>query len=229
MKKKVIIVINVILILIALKLVYNYMINKILISKYNNNEYKEFYARALTLVNFPQSYVANYNYGNILYKKEMYEDAMSKYEKALNGNVPKNKECCIRINYALAICKTVQVDENDNESINDAIKTYQSAIDVLTENGCANKEDNNGHSEKAEQLKSDIQSEIERLKALKDPSDDDNGDDKDKDKDKDNNKDETVEEKIQKIKQQAIQEQRKIENRYKNYKNYDFNKTGKNW
>ena len=47
MKRKLIIVIYVILILIALKFTYNQVINSILIDKYNKNDYKENYAKAL--------------------------------------------------------------------------------------------------------------------------------------------------------------------------------------
>lgn len=230
MKRKLIIVINVILILIALKFVYNIVINNILITKYNDNEYNEDYGKALTFINFLQRYVANYNYGNILYKNAKYEEAIEEYKKALNEIVPKEKECSIRINYALAICKTVQVDEEDSESIKNAINTYESAIDILTENGCANKNDDNGHSKKAEQLKKDIQKEIERLKNLKKLNKDDEENDEDEEKEDNNEQEvETIENKIQDIKENAIQDQRELESQYKNYGNFDYNKTERNW
>ena len=66
MKKKVLIIIYIILILATLKLIYNIAINSILIKEYNNGKYEENNAKALTYLNFPQGYVANYNYGNIL-------------------------------------------------------------------------------------------------------------------------------------------------------------------
>ena len=233
MKRKIIIAIYIIIILIALKLIYNIAIDSILISKYNSGEYNETYVKALSFVNFPQGYIANYNYGNVLYKNGEYEGAIEKYKQALNGIIPKYEECKIRINYALSICKTVQVDEKDKDSINDAIEIYESAIEILTEKGCANIEDDNGHSKEAEQLKKDIQKEIDRLKKLTNSKDE-----KDKEKDKDNknekekNKDketETIETKIQEIKTNAMQEQREKESQYKNYGNYSYDKIDRNW
>ena len=225
MKRKVIIAVYIILLVFALKLIYNQLINTILINDYKKNKYDEYYAKALIYVNFPQKYIANYNYGNILYKKEKYEDAIQKYEQALKGIVPKEKECNIRINYALAICKTVQVDENDSESIKNAIQKYEKAIDVLTENGCANKDNDNGHNQKAERLKKDIQDEIERLKKLEKPS----SENKEKNKEMDEKDTETIENKMQDIKENALQEQKEVEDRYKNFGKYDYETVEKNW
>ena len=229
MKRKVVIVLYIILILIAVKLIYNQLLNTILINDYNNNKYNESYAKALTYVNFPQQYIANYNYGNILYKKGEYEEAIKKYEKALNGIIPKDKKCNIRINYALAICKTVQVDESDSKSIKNAIQTYEEAIEVLTEEGCANKDNNNGHNKKAEQLKKDIQKEIERLKKLENSSSASEEEEKEEQKELNEKETETIEEKIQNIKENAIQNQRETENKYKNFGNHDYNTVEINW
>ncbi len=228
MKRKIIIAIYIILICFTLKFMYNTVANSILIKKYDDGEYSESQAKALTYINFPQKYVANYNYGNILYQNGEYEKAIEEYEKALTGIVPKYKECSIRINYALAICKTVQVDENDQDSIKNAIKLYESAIDVLIEDGCANKDDNNGHSQKAEQLKKDIQKEIDRLKKLQ-KSDSDSGNDENEEEPQEPKEEpETIEDKIQDIKEDATKEQRKTQSQYENYKK-DFNRTEKNW
>lgn len=225
MKKKVLIIIYVILILITLKLFYNILIDNVLISNYNNGKYLENQTKLLTFLNFSQPYIANYNYGNVLYKNGEYEQAIEKYKKALKGIVPKDKECNIRINYALAICKTVSVNEKDQNSINKAIEKYESAIQILTEKGCADKDDNNGHNKKAEQLKEDIQKEIDRLKNLQEH--DSNGN---KDNDEENKTEEnvdTIEEKIQKVKEDATKDQRQTENDYKNFGNFDYNRTKK--
>ena len=227
MKKKVLIIIYVILILITLKLFYNILIDNVLISNYNNGKYLENQAKLLTFLNFSQPYIANYNYGNVLYKNGEYEQAIEKYKKALKGIVPKDKECNIRINYALAICKTVSVNEKDQNSINKAIEKYESAIQILTEKGCADKDDNNGHNKKAEQLKEDIQKEIDRLKNLQE-----NESNANKDNDEENKTEEnvdTIEEKIQKVKEDATKDQRQTENDYKNFGNFDYNRTKKNW
>ncbi len=237
MKRKILIVIYVLVILVMLKLLYNTVLNNILINKYNNGEFSTSMGQALVNFNFPQRYVANYNYGNIFYKIEEYEQAIEQYKKALEvNNIPEKKECKIRINYALAMCKTIELDENDEESIKNAIEVYESAIDILTEKGCANKDNNNGHSQDAEKLKQDIQKEIERLKKVlqsKSNKDNEQEDDKDEQKDEESDEDENEEkqkeEEIQKIKEDAIKEQRQEESKYRKYNKIMVNKNNKNW
>lgn len=229
MKRKMVIGLYIILVLLVLKLIYNQVLNKILITNYNNSKYNENYAKALTYINFPQQYIANYNYGNILYKKGEYEKAIEQYEEALNGIIPKEKECNIRINYALSICKTVQVDESDSESIKNAIQTYEKAIEVLTEKGCANKDDDNGHNKKAEQLKKDIQKEIERLKKLENSTPEDEKEENKEENEVNEKETETIENEIQNIKEEAIQKQREVESTHKDYSNFDYNRVEKNW
>ena len=208
--------------------------NTILISKYKDGDYSEQTAYALTLFNFPEAYVADYNLGNILYKKGDYNGAIDQYKKALERKVPERKECCIRINYALSICNMVHVDENNKESIENAIKEYEKAVNILVEQDCAN-DDGDGHSEKAQELKDDIEKEIERLKELL------NQDDKDKEKDKDNNddnnddnqedekKNKEIEDKIKDIKSDAIKQQREKEESSKNLGRKYNDHSKKNW
>ena len=229
MKRKVLVAIYIILILITLKLLYNISINSILINNYNKGKYSENQAKALTIINFPERYIANYNYGNILYQNEEYEKAIEMYKKALKGYIPKNKECNIRINYALAICKTVLVNEKDQNSINEAIKKYESAIEILTQKGCANKNDDNGHNQKAEQLKKDIQNEIKRLKKLQEDSENNDEEEEEEKEEQSKENTNTVEEKIQNIKENATQEQRDIENKYKNYGEHNYDQIQRNW
>ena len=237
MKRKLLIAINIILILIALKLLYSIVINSILVNKYENGEYSESLGSALTVLNFPESYIAHYNYGNVLYKNGKYDLAMEEYEKALKGEIPEYNECNIRINYALAICKTVQVDEKNQDSIKKAINTYLTAIDILTEDGCANKKDNNGHSKDAEQLKQDIIKEIERLKNLlnsdedkeKDDEDNEENDEKNEQDSEETQKDKEIEAQIKNIKEEATKEQRETESRYEHTGDFDFNKPTRNW
>ena len=216
-----------VLIIIIVKLICNYIVNAFLINKYNKHEYLEECAKILQIANVIEPYIANYNMGNILYQNGEYVEAIEEYEKALKGMPSKNKECNIRINYALAICKTVQVDESDGESIRNAIRIYEEAVEVLTEKGCADKDNDNGHSKKAEQLKKDIQKEIERLKRLENSSSESK---KEKEEEKEVNEKEkqkeTIESKIQGIKENALQNQREVESRYKNY---DYNRVEKNW
>lgn len=236
MKRKILTVIYIILILLIIKMLYNSIINSVLINNYKEKQYSESQAKALTYINFIQSYVAPYNYGNILYQKGEYEVAIKEYEKALNTLIPKEKECMVRINYALAICKTVQVREKDEESIKQAIEKYNSAIDILTEKGCANKNNIKGHSQEAEQLRKDIQKEIDRLSSLQknqENKEDDDKDEKDNKKEKkekeSEDKTKKMEKEIQDIKAQATKEQRDVESVFRKYNPRDINMNGKNW
>lgn len=230
MKRKILIAIYIILILFTLKILYNTVTNSILLGKYSDGEYDTRQAERLTYINFLEKYVAYYNYGNILYQNGEYESAISNYKLALSCVAPKNKRCNIRINCALAMCKTVQVDEKNQDSIKSAIKTYEFAIDVLTEEGCANKSDSNGHSLKAERLKKDIQKEIDKLKKLQEQQNSDNSDENNNEENnKSQEKTETIEQKIQSIKEDATKDQRDVEYLYNNYgKDFTFH-DNKNW
>ena len=228
-KRKLVLALNFVLIIIIVKILSNYMINSSLIINYNNGKYLEKQAKVLKVLNFFEAYIADYNYGNILYQNGKYEDAIIQYENALKKHIPKRKECNIRINYALSICRTAQVDENNEESIRSAIKNYEKAIDVLTEVGCANKDDSNGHSEKAETLKNDIQKEIDRLKKLlKEDNNNENEKENNENEEKNEEYEKQIEEKIQNIKEEAIKDQRELETTLNNYnKQYVINE--KNW
>ena len=171
-------------------------------------------------------------YGNVFYNQGQYLYAVAQYEKALKSNVPKYKECKIRINEALAICKTVSVDESNMDSVKNAIKKYELAISVLTEKGCANKNDDNGHSKDAEQLKKDIQKEIDRLKEIlkqnneePDEGDDDSEEEQETPKEM---KEDSVEQKIQQTKEDALKKQRTVEDQNANSKT-KFTIKNKNW
>ena len=201
MKRNILIVIYVISIIITLLLVCNFVISR--------------------------NYIENYNVGNKLYKEKKYDEAIDKYKKALESiNIPQKRECSIRINYALAICKTVQIDMSDSESVSNAIRKYESAIDVLTEKGCANKDDDNGHSEKAEQLKKDIQEAINKLKSTEKVEGDSEEEDDNDQKPKEGG---TVEQKIQLIKENATKSQRENENKYESYSKMLDNPVDKKW
>lgn len=187
------------------------------------------YIVLIVLMLFGQKYIYYYNRGNAFFKNQKYDEAIIEYKKSLHGVIPKYKECKVRINYALAICKKVDLDldESDENSVNQAIDMYKFAIDILTEKGCASKlKENEFHSEDAEILKEDIENEIDRLNKLfsqKQNSKENNGKESEK-------KEETqdTENTIKSIKENAIIEQKKIEKKYEDYgKNFDRNI--KNW
>ena len=228
MKRKIFIIIFIILCIITINLLYRIITNYILVQAYHQGKYSKAQAKRFITYNIPKGYIEYYNYGNILYQNGEYEEAINEYKKALKQAIPKEKECSIRINTALAICKTVQVDETSQESIKTAIDTYESAITILTEKGCANKENNGGHSPKAETLKKDIQKEIERLKSLQEKNKEQNDDEKEQEKQTEEKNENAVEKKMQEIKENAIKEDRENENFYKNL-NKSYVPITKNW
>ncbi len=229
MKKKVLIIAYVIIVLVTIKLIYNTSINSIVTQKYEEGEYLANVAKTLTAFNISQSYIANYNYANILYQEAKYEEAIKEYKKALRGIIPKEKECSIRINYALAICNTVKLNEEDIESIQSAIEKYEEAVKILIKKGCANEYDNEGHSKQAQTLKNDIQKEIDRLKNLKKPSDENGEKENNNSHGKTEGEIKTLEDKIQDIKENATKIQRDKEEQYRNFGKEEYNKNPKSW
>ena len=234
MKKRLLIVLYIVLSIITAKLIMNIALNIIFINKYNSGEYSENESKLLTIINFPEAYIAEYNYGNILYKNKEYKRATEKYKKALNTYVPRNKECNIRINYALSICNMVDLYES---TVEDKIKMYESAIEILVEDGCANREDSNGHSEQAEKLKKDIQDEIDRLKNQFPQEQQGNSEEKENRNEEDDNSEEEsgylneLKQEIQDIMEESTGEQKDIEYTYKHMENIikDTDIKGKNW
>ena len=254
MKKRIIIIIIYsFFIILFFIFLYKIILNASLIRRYNNGEYDEASGRKLLNNNFYQSYVAHYNYGNILYQNGKYQEAIEEYKKSLDCHIPEQRDCVVRINYALALCNTVgEVDMKDKESVLNAINIYMDALNVLTENDCAHMYDNLGHNEDAIQLKKDILSRIEQLmlssnaepenKDDEENKDENKGDDENKKEDNKNGNDSNdmdkklkeVEQKINDIKQEAMQEQIEKDKYYKDlYEGLSglrkFSKVEKNW
>lgn len=150
------------------------------------------------------AYVMNYNLGNANYKNKDYSKAQIYYEKCLEFELPKQKECSVRIN--LTMTKIMQIDfntvdtgyeafKNDEEVDKEAlIKKIDGVIDqlkadreILTEKNCAGAEDDNGHSKEAETLKKDIDDKIEELEKMKEEIQKKIDEEKQQNKDQDKN------------------------------------------
>lgn len=114
-----------------------------------------------------QLYIFHYNRGNEFYELGQYEKAASEYEKALKLYVPKGRECDIRVNYALSVCGGLNLNdisgltEDEKKAM---INTLETAIDILVEEECAHRNDNNGHDDEAQKLKNELQEIIDMLK-----------------------------------------------------------------
>lgn len=148
------------LFLCFLCLLANDRANETMIKKYENGEYAE---NKLSVLGFVEPYISHYNRGNILYKKNNYEEAIEEYEKALHLNPPHDKECKIRINLVLSMVASIHPEEITESNVEEVLDTLEKARNVLYEHGCANSH-GTGHNKDAQTLKEDIDQFEEELK-----------------------------------------------------------------
>lgn len=223
------IIIYIILILLLFKFLSSYIVNECFISRYNKGIYNANFIKYLSVANVYEPYVVHYNNGNRLYKIADYSEAIEEYKEALKLHPPKKKECSIRINLALAMIKNVENEKNSD--VSDILEVLHDAKEVLYEDGCANVDNDEGHSKEAEQLEDDINEYEKLLKNQQEKS-------KEKDNNNDNNESEDDEQKRSELKkkEEQIKEQQKQSGKARqddiefsrdinNYKYYD----GKQW
>ncbi len=234
MVRKLLIVFEIIVLIVLLKFSANFLINEKFISDYEKGKYNIKILSILSFPNLSQSYIYHYNRGNALYQNERYEEAIEEYYKALNSKMSQKEECSVRINLALAKLKTLDDLENEeNKEKNIAI--LKSARNVLTERGCANDKDDNGHSKEAEQLKKEIDEMLKKLEEdnkeeedpeqKQDPKEDENKENKnDKDKER-----EEAKEKLKQLQQESTKNRNEELETSENWEGgYDYY-GGKKW
>ena len=226
-----------IMLIAAIFLGTRFILNEIFRSRYNHQIYSNDYEESLLKLNFPESYLPYYNLGNAEYKNGNYDRAISNYKKALELGPQHNheKECDIRVNLALAML--AKIDWANMKTQKDgqrAIKQLKAARNVLTEEGCANPDDPNGHDEDAEQLKKDIDDMIQQLQnpppqQKTDNDQDDKDDQNKKDQDQQNNqqskREQELKNKLDSQKTQSAKERQKAEEE-RAYKEMDKNGEG---
>lgn len=159
-------VLSVLLLAAGLFFGIRYLINEHFLSEYQKGRYATASESGLLRGNsLMEGYVPKYNLGNAAYNQEKYDNAIAYYRSALTHHAPRGKDCSIRINLALAMLHKIDFDHISTEKdIEEAIAQLLTARQVLTENGCAGEKDDSGHSKEAEQLKKDIDREIEKLR-----------------------------------------------------------------
>jgi tetratricopeptide (TPR) repeat protein len=209
---------SVILLIIALFLGIRYIINGAFLLNYSHGNYSPRSQEFLQKVNIPEGYLPYYNAGNAYYMLEDYDSAIDCYKSALESKPTEKKECDIRVNLALAMLHKVDLDNIKTEKQKaNAIRTLQSARNVLCEKGCADPYGTEGHDPEAEQLKQDIDKMLEELGA--EPEPDQNQDDQqqggkgkqDEQKQK-SKREQQLEKDLEKQKEKSMEERRDADN-----------------
>lgn len=154
----------------------NFAANERMIHNYNNGIYK---SNPFWVLGVAQPYVSKYNQGNICYKIGDYPAAVALYQEALTHKIPEKRECKVRINLALAMLRGLDVDEINDANKDEVLEMLYQARDVLTEKGCANKDDDNGHDQDAQQLKNEIDQLIQEIENAQNGSSADSSDTQD--------------------------------------------------
>ena len=139
--KKVLGIILGILILLFVHLLSRYLVNEAYIRTYNSGNYDSNLVKVLFIVNYPEPYVAHYNYGNSLYMKKEYESAKEEFEDALKI-APREKRCYVRYNLALSMLELV--DYSDEDKANEELDNIKK---VLEGDNCANGEGTGDNSD----------------------------------------------------------------------------------
>ncbi len=201
--KKILKIILISLSIILIKLLVTFTINEIIIINYNNKIYNRVMVKSLYFLNFIESYIVYYNDGNILYQNNEFEEAILKYQKALEKNPPQNKVCDIRINLSLSLIKNIS-----SNSYNEIYAQLQEAKNNLYNNSCASSIDDSGYSKEAEKLEKEITDLQNQLKNEENQ--------------------ENVEEQLKEIEKKANQNRQSDLNEYENMGNYSYY-SGKRW
>lgn len=136
-----------------------------------------------------RSLVINYNNGIKYFKEADYAEAENRFMWALNTKPTKNRDCKVRINYALSITTPITPESVDYTNLNENIDRLLYARSILTDNDCAHENDTKGHNKKAQTLKEEIDEYIKYLKDNVKPPENEKEEDEEKDKDN-SNKDE---------------------------------------
>ena len=223
--RKAIKIILVIAIVILVKLVFSFKVNKIIIKNYKNNKYNYKLVKSLYFINYPESYIAYYNHGNILYRKEQYDEAVEKFKKAIEKKPPEKRICDVRVNLSLAMVKSIREDMKDDDIVNTLVK----ARDNLYENECAHPNDDNGKSKDAEKLEEEINKLLQQQQQQQQQNDpDDNQDDQNNNQDDQDDEYQDIEDQIRENQRNAQSARQDEENRISNYGNYEYHR-GKKW
>lgn len=231
-KKKILIGIYIVMLLICSKLAFNFIYNGIVVAAYHQYNYSVT-MKPLLIFNWSEPYIAHYNQGNIYYQNYSFEDAILSYGEALEANPPKEKECDIRINLALAMLGTMEEDYTAPENVETSLEILLGAKEVLLENDCAT-ENGDGHNSTAEQLKEEIEAMIAELQQQSETQQKENSNEEGEKEENQQTQEDEFEEDVKKALQEqqseANQERREALEYYEELeKDYNFDSDGYIW
>ncbi len=152
MKRLMIGIWTVLLILFGMVIVSELTNNK-LIENFKQGKYEH---NAFGFLGFLEPYVNHYNRGCIYYAIGDYPDAQKEFERAMESDIADPDECRLRVNLALSLVKQLDLSDVNDENLQDILDVLDQARDILCEDGCANRDDNNGHWPDAQTLKNEI-------------------------------------------------------------------------
>lgn len=208
-------IIYILILIIFLKLLAVFALNQNFLAGYNKGIYDLDKADLIRKLS-TYSYVSHYNKGNVYYKKDDYDNAIEEYKKALKLYPPEKKECSIRINLALAMFYKIDFKVKTQKEFDEIIEKIDEIKDILIEDGCAHRDDNNGHSSEAQKLKNEldmIQEAMRNAEATEEPNNSDDEDD-DNTEDTQTTKENSKETRLQEIQREGMNER----NDYMKYK-----------
>ena len=190
------------------------------ITRYQSGDYLIQENHFLQFGNPLESYIADYNAGNVSYQNQDYEKAMEQFEKALTKWHPQNKrDCQIRINYALSVLNQIKLTDLTDEEIAEQIAKLTKTKEILCEKSCANEEESLAHSEDAQTLKDMIDFIIQKLQNAK-PQEQEG------EQEGENTEGQSVQDQLKEIQSQANQERQRLESQGKYIPDY---RKIKNW
>ncbi len=156
-------ILSIILLISGAAIIGRVFVNASFVQAYNEGQYDTSAEEKILYLNYPEGYIPYYNLGNAAYQKGEYLKAAGFYAEALNYSIPEGNDCQVRINYALALCYSIDFDNLKTEDdIKNALTILYTAREALMKNGCANDE-GTGHNADAQQLKDDIDKMIDKL------------------------------------------------------------------
>lgn len=222
----------------------NYICNMRFISNYDKGIYKS--SEVNQVLGFTQPYVYHYNNGNVYYNEGDYQGAEEEYRTALGYKPRGERDCMTRINLALAIVKQIDPESVTAENLDETIELLDDARNILVENGCAHRDDEDGHNKDAQTLKDEIDVFEEQLKqSVQDQKSSGGSDDKDQQYGQDDqdtpddsdgeqgsssaSEEEKIKEKLQEIQGDSLKQRNSEMDTYETYKDGYNYYDGRTW